>query len=111
MTAKGKGGEMEDYRKMYTVLCCAIDDVIDDLSQIPKARQSLLHLQRALQQAEDIYIDTTVYCEDSSQTIHINVYWTILIIRNLALGLFQASVRHCQQHIKRRQSIVFFRGL
>ena len=43
--------------------------------------------------------------------IHINVYWTILIIRNLALGLFQASVRHCQQHIKRWQSIVFFRGL
>ena len=63
------GREMADYRKMYTVLCCAIDDVIDDLAQIPKARQSMLHLQRALQQAEDIYIETTVYWEDTSQTI------------------------------------------
>ena len=36
-----RGREMADYRKMYTVLCCAIDDVIDDLAQIPKARQSM----------------------------------------------------------------------
>ena len=64
-----RGREMADYRKMYTVLCGAIDDVIDDLAQIPKARQSMLHLQRALQQAEDIYIETTVYWEDTSQTI------------------------------------------
>ena len=64
-----RGREMGDYRKMCAVLCCAIGDVIDDLAQIPKARQSMLHLQRALQQAEDIYIETTVYWEDTSQTI------------------------------------------
>lgn len=57
---------MAGYKKMYNILCCAIDDVIDDLSQIPKARQSLLHLQLALQQAEDVYIETTAYSEDRS---------------------------------------------
>ena len=72
-------------------------------------RNLKLYMWRLKQLMKSISInDSRVVFE---MNIHINVYWTILIIRNLALGLFQASVRHCQQHIKRRQSIVFFRGL
>ncbi len=56
---------MADYKKMYTVLCCAVDEVIDPLEQIPMARASAQVLRDALLQAERIYIDTTAYSHQS----------------------------------------------
>ena len=56
---------MADYRKMYYVLCKAIDEVIDLLDQIPLARPYAGQLQKALLEAEDIYIDTTPYAEET----------------------------------------------
>ena len=50
---------MADYRKMYYVLCKAIDDVIDPLEGIPLARPYAQKLQKALLEAEEIYITTT----------------------------------------------------
>ena len=57
---------MADYKRMYTLLCKTIDDVIDPLSRIPEAKIYAVHLQKALWQAEDIYISTTPYAEETS---------------------------------------------
>lgn len=57
---------MADYKRMYTLLCKTIDDVIDSLSRIPEAKIYAVHLQKALLQAEDIYISTTPYAEETS---------------------------------------------
>lgn len=56
-----------DYRKMYTVLCCAVDGVIGPLERIPPALPYARLPQTALQQAEDICIDTTAYVEPVRQ--------------------------------------------
>ena len=56
---------MADYRKMYYVLCKAIDDVIDPLDRIPLAKPYAEQLQKALLEAEKIYIDTTPYTEET----------------------------------------------
>lgn len=56
---------MADYRKMYYVLCKAIDDVIDPLEGIPLARPYTQKLQKALLEAEEIYITTTPYAEET----------------------------------------------
>ena len=56
---------MADYRKMYYVLCKAIDDVIDPLDRIPLAKQYAQKLQNALLEAEEIYITTTPYAEET----------------------------------------------
>ena len=57
---------MADYKRMYTLLCKTIDDVIDPLSWIPEAKIYASYLQNALLQAEDIYISTTPYAEETS---------------------------------------------
>ena len=49
---------MPDYMKMYSVLCKAIDDVIDPLERIPLAQSSAEALKSALYEAEEIYIET-----------------------------------------------------
>lgn len=53
------------YRKMYAVLCTAIDEVIDPLEKIPLAAPQARKLREALREAEDIYIKTTVYFEET----------------------------------------------
>lgn len=63
------GREMANYKKMYAVLCCAIDDVIGSLSQIPLAQESVRHLQHALLQTENIYIETSTYLQDCGQRV------------------------------------------
>lgn len=59
---------MADYKKMYTVLCKAIDDVVDDLEKIPLAYLSAKKLQAALLEAEEIYVETTSYLEESASS-------------------------------------------
>ena len=54
---------MADYRKMYYVLCKAMDDVIDPLERIPLAATYAQQLRKALLEAEEIYISTTPYAE------------------------------------------------
>lgn len=49
---------MTDYQKMYALICKAIDDVIDPLERIPLALPWVAHLQKALLEAEDIYIES-----------------------------------------------------
>lgn len=49
---------MTDYQKMYTILCAAVDQVIDPLEQIPQARPFAAALYMALERAEDVYVDT-----------------------------------------------------
>ena len=52
---------MPDYKKMYAILCGAVDNVIDNLEEIPLAVPSAKILRKALEQAEEIYIETTPY--------------------------------------------------
>ena len=52
---------MPDYKSMYTLLCKAVDDAIDPLSEIPEAASITQALKNALNAAEDIYIES---CED-----------------------------------------------
>ena len=52
-----------DYRKMYAVLCTAIDQAIEPLRRIPQARSDADALARALREAEKIYIDTAPEAE------------------------------------------------
>ena len=47
---------MVDYRKMYALLCYAIDDVPDELNEIPAAALAAERLQKALFEAEELYI-------------------------------------------------------
>ena len=50
---------MADYRKMYTILCAAIDDIIDPLEKIPLAHFEVEKLRAALLSAEEVYINTS----------------------------------------------------
>lgn len=59
---------MADYRKMYAVLCGAIDDVLDDLQTIPLAQPYARQLHSALLTAEDIYVDTEAYAAETEKT-------------------------------------------
>lgn len=54
---------MADYKKMYAVLCGAVDTVIEPLEQIPLALPAEEILHRALLDAEEIYIETTPVLE------------------------------------------------
>jgi len=56
---------MADYRKMYAILCAAIDDVIDPLERIPLAHFEVEKLRAALLSAEEVYIDSS---PDSEET-------------------------------------------
>ena len=56
---------MPDYQKMYAILCKTIDDAIEPLEQIPSAKPTARSLQNALLEAEEIYIDTSPYSEDT----------------------------------------------
>mgnify|MGYP000021974755 FL=1 len=49
---------MADYQKMYALLCGALDDVTDPLEQIPLAIPYASVLRRALEDAEELYIET-----------------------------------------------------
>ncbi len=49
---------MADYKKMYAVLCAAIDGVIDDLERFPPSWRQAQVLRRALWEAEAIYTDS-----------------------------------------------------
>ena len=63
---------MPDYRKMYAVLCGAIDDAIEPLEKIPEAAQIAQALQNALYEAEEIYIDTSPYDVNPCRIIELN---------------------------------------
>ena len=54
-----------DYKKMYAVLCGAIDQVIEPLEQIPLAWPSAQVLRKALLRAEDIYVASTTYVQET----------------------------------------------
>ena len=56
---------MADYKKMYTTLCVAIDKEIDALKEIPLAYSAACRLEDALHVAEEIYIDTSSYAEQT----------------------------------------------
>ena len=56
---------MADYRKMYYVICKAIDDVIDPLERIPLAFPYARQLKKALLETEEIYITTAPYAEET----------------------------------------------
>ena len=59
-----RGGiKVADYKKMYAVLCGAVDNVIDELETIPLALPAATSLRNALLQTEEIYIDTCMYSE------------------------------------------------
>lgn len=43
-------------KKMYMLLCSAIDKVIDPLEQVPSARPQAQILRQALLEAEELYV-------------------------------------------------------
>lgn len=55
---------MADYKKMYAILCGAVDDVIDPLERIPLARGCAQKLKEALLEAEEVYIATSPIAEE-----------------------------------------------
>ena len=57
---------MADYKKMYAVLCGAVDNAVDELENIPPAKPCADRLTRALREAEEIYIDTTPYLAETA---------------------------------------------
>ena len=65
---------MADYKKMYTILCGAVDEVIDPLEQIPMAREAVQVLREALLQAESVYIDTAALPKMGEQTGIVELY-------------------------------------
>ena len=59
---------MANYRKMYAVLCAAVDEVIDPLEKIPLAAPQAGKLREAMREAEGIYINTTAYFEETEDS-------------------------------------------
>lgn len=49
---------MVNYPKMYALLCGTIDDVLDELQAIPQAAAAAEKLQKALLDAEELFIET-----------------------------------------------------
>lgn len=47
-----------DYQKMYAILCTAIDQTIEPLKRIPQAYPIADALERALLEAENVYLST-----------------------------------------------------
>lgn len=47
---------MQNFEKMYAILCGAIDDVIEPLKHIPRARPYAHALTAALPEAEERYL-------------------------------------------------------
>ena len=47
-----------DYQKMYAILCAAIDQAIEPLRRIPQAHPIADALERALLEAESVYLAT-----------------------------------------------------
>lgn len=47
---------MERYRKMYAILCAAVDETIEPLEKIPAAVPWAAKLRAALTAAEELYI-------------------------------------------------------
>lgn len=64
---------MTDYRKMYTILCTAIDEVIDPLERIPLARSEAQKLRAALLAAEEVYIRTAPFAEAEEETLETHI--------------------------------------
>lgn len=60
---------MADYKKMYTGLCAAVDDSITALEAIPAARGTMHKLQKALEDAEEIYIQTSLCADEDGADI------------------------------------------
>ena len=54
-----------DYKRMYTLLCAAVDGVIDPLERIPAARASAEKLKDALLEAEEIYVETSPHLPEA----------------------------------------------
>ena len=65
---------MPDYKKMYAVLCAAIDGEIDALKEIPLALASANRLENALLEAEEIYIETSTDEKSSEDEENFEVY-------------------------------------
>jgi len=55
---------MADYKKIYAILCSAVDSVIDPLEQIPLALPQVQALRDALLEVEEIYVETSADTED-----------------------------------------------
>ena len=51
---------MTDYRKMYYLLCAEVSKAIDALPRTEDNAAGLEMLQKALYEAEEIYIDTSL---------------------------------------------------
>ena len=49
---------MANYPKMYALLCGTIDDALDEMRSIPQAASTAEKLQRALLEAEALFIET-----------------------------------------------------
>ena len=50
---------MPDYKKMYHILCAAASEALDELPDEPANAAGRKILQNALNEAEDIYIETS----------------------------------------------------
>lgn len=57
---------MPDYQKMYAILCAAVDSVIDPLERIPLAFPAAARLRKAMLDAEEVYINTSLCLEEIS---------------------------------------------
>lgn len=49
---------MTDYKKMYLTVCGAVAEVMDEMQGKPELAPFFLRLKKALNEAEDIYIET-----------------------------------------------------
>ncbi len=58
--------EMANFRKMYAVLCFAVDHAIDALERIPAANDTTKKLHAALLEAEELYIDS---CDENHEDV------------------------------------------
>lgn len=56
---------MADYQKMYYILCHAASDALDKLPETKDTQKARQILQRALLEAEEVYISDSVSDEET----------------------------------------------
>lgn len=58
---------MTDYKKMYLAVCGVVAAVMDEMQGKPELAQLFLQLKQALNEAEDIYIETADDEQDAAE--------------------------------------------
>ena len=81
---------MADYKRMYAILCAAASEALDLLPELPENAAGLELLQRALLEAEEVYIAGGEDASEERSDVAIRIPRFKDISRGRSPGIFNA---------------------